>query len=191
MPSQPVVTLRARTAADLDALYAIAADLDTWEERNPGRPAVPTREAFEARLAERDATRSGNLGFVIDVDGETVGTVGLFDIDELSRHAEVGIALSPAVRGRGIGTDAIRQIVEFAFVRANLRRVHLEVISSNAAAIRVYEKAGFIVEGRQREHAWVRGGYEDIVRMGLLRSEWSAGRGSSTPASIGDGTIGV
>ena len=34
-----------------------------------------------------------------------------------------------------------------------------------------YAKAGFVVEGRQRQHAWVRGAYEDIVLMGILRSE--------------------
>ena len=58
--------------------------------------------------------------------------------------------------------------LSFGFVRGNLRRVHLEVIASNTAAIRSYEKAGFVVEGRQREHAWVRGHYEDMVRMGAV-----------------------
>jgi len=100
----------------------------------------------------------------------------VFDIDDLARHGEIGIALAPSARGRGIGTEAMAQMLEFAFVRANLRRVHLEVIASNAGAIRAYEKAGFVVEGRQREHAWVRGHYEDIVRMGILRSEWEARR---------------
>ncbi|MGN8026010.1 GNAT family N-acetyltransferase [Microbacterium sp. 22242] len=176
MSSRPVVTLRPRREADFDALYAIAADLDSWEERSPGRPAVPTREAFLARLAERDAAANGNLTFVIDVAGEAVGTVNLFDIDEVARHAEVGIAVTPSARGTGFGTEAVAQLVEFAFVRGNLRRVHLEAIASNAAALRVYEKAGFVVEGRQREHAWVRGRYEDIVRMGLLRTDWLARR---------------
>ena len=64
-------------------------------------------------------------------------------------------------------------------MRRNLRRVHLEAIASNTGAIRVYEKAGFVHEGRQREHAWVRGAYEDVVRMGILRSEWAARRGTA------------
>lgn len=176
MTTRSVVTLRARTTADLDALYTIASDLDTWEERNPGRLRTRTREAWEARLTEQESDPANGMSFVIDVDGEAVGNIGLFDVDELARHAEVGIALLPSARGRGIGTEAMTQILEFAFVRSNLRRVHLEVIASNAAAIRSYEKAGFVVEGRQREHAWVRGRYEDIVRMGLLRDEWRAGR---------------
>ncbi|PRB00846.1 hypothetical protein CQ044_18030 [Microbacterium sp. MYb64] len=172
MSPRPAVTLRARTEADLDALYTIASDLDTWEERNPGRPTARTREAWQARVIEREADPANSMNFVIDVDGDAVGNVGLFDVDEVARHAEVGIALIPSARGKGIGTEAMARILEFAFVRGNLRRVHLEVIASNAAAIRSYEKAGFVVEGRQREHAWVRGQYEDIVRMGLLRSEW-------------------
>lgn len=166
----PTVTLRAQTAADADVLYRIASDLDSWEERGPDRPAPLTREAWDARNSAGQGL-SGTVAFVIDADGLPVGSVSLFSFDELARNAEVGIALLTEARGQGIGTAALRQIVEFGFARCNLHRVHLEVIASNAAAIRSYQKAGFVIEGRQREQAWVRGGYEDIVRMGLLRSD--------------------
>jgi RimJ/RimL family protein N-acetyltransferase len=175
MATSPSVTLRARTEADLDVLFQIAADLDTWEERNPSVPAPMTRGAFDARLAQADAgSSSKNVRFVIDVDGAAVGSVSLFEFDELARHAEVGIAVAAEARGKGIGTAAIAQIVEFAFVRCNLRRLHLQAIASNLPAIRAYERAGFVTEGRQREHAWVRGRYEDIVIMGVMRSDWEA-----------------
>ncbi len=169
MSHPPSVTLRARTEADLDVLFRIAADLGTWEERNPSAPAPLTRAEYEARLAHES---TGDVRFVIDADGVAVGSVSLFGSDELARHAEVGIALVLEARGQGIGPAAIAQLVEFAFVRRNLRRLHLQAIASNLAAIRAYEKAGFVHEGRQRQHAWVRGTYEDIVLMGLLRSEW-------------------
>ena len=64
--------------------------------------------------------------------------------------------------------------------RRNLRRIHLQAIASNSGAIRAYEKAGFAVEGRLREHAYVRGTYEDIVLMGFLRSE-PTGPGDQRP----------
>lgn len=175
MATSPSVTLRARTEADLDVLFELAADLDTWEERNPSVPAPLTREAFDARLAQADADSSSkNVRFVIDVDGAAVGSVSLFEFDDLARHAEVGIAVAAEARGKGIGTAAIAQIVEFAFVRCNLRRLHLQAIASNVPAIRAYERAGFVIEGRQRQHAWVRGRYEDIVIMGVMRSDWEA-----------------
>ncbi|HEV7183162.1 MAG TPA: GNAT family protein [Leifsonia sp.] len=175
MSSSDSVKLRARTEADVDVLFKLAADLNTWEERNPSSPAPLTREAFEARLAQADSDSSSkNVRFVVDLDGDAVGSVSLFEFDDLARHAEVGIAVLAESRGKGIGTAAISQIIEFAFVRCNLRRVHLQAIASNLGAIRAYEKAGFALEGRQREHAWVRGRYEDIVIMGILRSDWKS-----------------
>jgi RimJ/RimL family protein N-acetyltransferase len=173
MSGLPTVSLRARTDDDLDVLYSIAAELDTWEERNPGPPAPLTRMRFDARLATHAA--EDGVAFVIDVDGAAVGSASLFDFDSFAGHAEAGIALVPGARGRGIGTTAIAQLVEFGFVRRNLRRIHLQAIASNVAAIRAYQKVGFEIEGRRRQHAWVRGRYEDIVLLGLLRSEHDLG----------------
>lgn len=173
MPTTPPVSLRPRADADLDLLFAIAADLSTWEERNAEAPRPLTRERFNARLAaaaDNDGAEAP-VSLVIDVDGTAVGSAVLFNFEPLARHAEAGINLEASARGRGIGTAAIVQLVEFGFVRHNLRRIHLQAIASNVAAIRAYEKAGFVVEGRQRQHAWVRGAYEDIVRMGILRSD--------------------
>jgi RimJ/RimL family protein N-acetyltransferase len=176
MSEMPTVSLRTRTVDDHDVLFRIAAELDTWEERGPGPPAPLTRERFDARLARAadSDTNDDPVTFVVEVDGTAVGNASLFEFDSFARHAEAGISLVPEARGRGIGTAAIVQLVEFGFVRRNLRRIHLQAIASNSGAIRAYEKAGFVVEGRQRQHAWVRGAYEDIVLMGILRSEQSS-----------------
>ena len=53
---------------------------------------------------------------------------------------------------------------------------HLTAVADNARALASYRRLGFVEEGRQREHAWVRGAYTDMVLMGLLRSQWRAGR---------------
>lgn len=173
MPDVSTVSLRTRTDDDLDVMYRISADLDSWEERNPSEPGPLTRAKFDARLAraaDSDASEQ-TAAFVVDVDGAAVGSASLFEFDSFAHHAEAGISLVPEARGRGVGTAAILQLVEFGFVRRNLRRIHLQAIASNTGALRSYEKAGFVVEGRLREHAWVRGAYEDIVLMGILRSE--------------------
>jgi len=173
MPDVPTVSLRTRTDDDLDVLYRIAADLDSWEERNTSEPGPLTRAKFDARLASAadGDTSEQTAAFVVDVNGAAVGSASLFDFDSFARHAEAGISLVPEARGRGVGTAAILHLVEFGFVRLNLRRIHLQAIASNTSALRSYEKAGFVPEGRLREHAWVRGAYEDIVLMGILRSE--------------------
>src|SRR5437763_1270929 len=102
VPDSPAVTLRAPAEGDFDLLFGLAADLGTWEERTPSSPAPLTRAAFEARLARtaEEHDPGASVRFVVDVEGVAVGSVSLFEFDELARHAEVGIALVPEARGR-------------------------------------------------------------------------------------------
>ena len=125
---------------------------------NPAPPCSLTWASFDDRLSASDLESSeGGVRFAIDVNGIAIGSVSPFDFDNLACHAEIGIVTAQQVRDRGIGTSAISQMVEFGFVRRNLRRIHLQAIESNVAAIRACAKAGFIVEGHQRQHAWVLG----------------------------------
>ena len=114
------ISLRPRTGSDTDWLLRLFGDLDTWEERNPGAPRPVPVPALARRLADGDL--DGDVDFVIDDDATPVGRCGLFAEDTLARHAEVGVALLPEARGRGIGTAALELLAEFAFVRRNLRR---------------------------------------------------------------------
>ena len=171
-----VVGLRAETSEDEDVLYRLASELATFEERSPAPPAPLTLATYRSRREKGEG--GDDAAFVITLDDEPVGRCQIFGEDKLARNAEVGIALLPEARGRGVGTEALRQLVEFAFVRRNLHRLHLRAINSNAAGLASYRKVGFIEEGRHREHCWVRGRYEDEVTMGLLRSEWQAARRS-------------
>lgn len=168
------VRLRPRSDGDAGMLYEIFSDLETWEERNPAPPRPLTRAEFQRKLD--DGGYDGGVHFVVEFGGVPIGRCTLMDEDSLTRSAEVGIALLASARGQGAGTEALRQLVEFAFVRRNLRRLYLYAIASNAAGIGAYRKVGFVEEGRRREHCWVRGAYEDEVLMGLLRSEWAAAR---------------
>ena len=167
-----IVRLRAETEQDEEFLYRLESDLDSWEQRTAASPAPLTLQRYRERRKEPTGRAAD---FVITVDDDVVGRCTIFDEDALARHAEVGIALLPEARGQGYGTDALRQLVEFAFVRRNLRRLHLIAIASNAAGLAVYRKVGFVEEGRRREHCWVRGRYEDEIAMGLLRAEWAGG----------------
>lgn len=166
------VTLRAPSLADGDRLFEIAAEFATFEERSTRPPRPLSRAEFDERFTRSITDDSGDVWFVIEVAGRVVGRCDLFHIDALARHAEVGIALHPSARGQGHGTDALRVLARFAFERRNLRRLHLAAIASNTGGLACYSKVGFVEEGRRREHAWVRGAYQDEVLMGLLRSEF-------------------
>ena len=74
--------------------------------------------------------------------------------------------------GKGYGTDAMKIILRYAFTELNLRRVTLDVFEYNQRGVRSYEKAGFVVEGRERGLILREGRRWDVIYMGILREDW-------------------
>jgi diamine N-acetyltransferase len=119
------------------------------------------------------------LGIVLKETDRLIGTTGLHP-EYRCRTARFGIVLGDtACHDRGIGTAVTRLMVSHAFETLNLNRVWLHVYEYNPRGIRVYEKVGFRTEGRLRQETYRDGRYWDVIAMGLLRSEWDAGRGES------------
>jgi RimJ/RimL family protein N-acetyltransferase len=108
-------------------------------------------------------------------EGLHVGNIWLWGIHPQNRSAELRIMIgSGAHRGRGIGTEAVRLLLEFAFLRLNLHKVFLYVLASNEAAVKAFGRAGLVVEGTLRDEFYVSGEYEDVLRMAILRPDWEA-----------------
>ncbi|MET4060951.1 RimJ/RimL family protein N-acetyltransferase [Arthrobacter sp. UYP6] len=98
-----------------------------------------------------------------------LGEVVLNDLDTENESVGFRIALSPAdILGQGYGTEATAAVVGHAFDDLGLHRVALEVFAFNPRAQRAYQKAGFAVEGRQREALFWDGARVDAVSMGIL-----------------------
>ena len=104
-----------------------------------------------------------------------IGNVKLGPIDWIHRKATFGILIGEReFWGKGIGTEATRMMVEYGFFQLNLNRIELGVHVENEAAIRIYQKAGFQIEGRFRKSVFHEGTYKDSLWMGLLRSEYES-----------------
>jgi RimJ/RimL family protein N-acetyltransferase len=74
--------------------------------------------------------------------------------------------------GAGLGCEAIRLVLLYAFEVLNLHRVSVRAVAYNARALRAYQKCGFVEEGREREAALVDGKWHDDVIMGILSPEF-------------------
>lgn len=165
------VLLRPFRPDDVEPLWTARLDPLYWAQTTEQPYVAQSLDDYRRRYTAPSTDSSAQ--FAVEAEGRLVGRAGLFAVEELARLCEVGLSLLPGERGKGYGSDALRVLVAFAFRTRNLRRVHLQTLASNEAALHAYRAVGFVEEGRQREHAWVEGSYDDVVRMGLLRDEWS------------------
>jgi RimJ/RimL family protein N-acetyltransferase len=102
-----------------------------------------------------------------------IGNCGVFDINRRVRSAEVGLFIGDkSCWNKGYGTQVMRLLLRLGFETLNLNRIYLRVDEGNKGGIRAYEKAGFVLEGRLRQAAFVEGSYQDMLIMSVLRSEW-------------------
>jgi aminoglycoside 6'-N-acetyltransferase len=93
-----------------------------------------------------DATR-----LVIEVDGAVAGMIQYAEEpDPKYRHASIDLFLDPAVHNQGHGTEAVRRLVRMLVEERGHHRITIDPAASNTAAIRAYEKAGFLAVGVMR-----------------------------------------
>lgn len=138
------------------------------------RPPLPMSMLDFEEREERAAEERGedSAWFVVEVDGDPIGLGGLHEIDYFQQRCELGIRLGREHWGRGLGQDAVRVLVDYAFRHLAIRKVSLEVLADDPRAVGAYRKAGFIEEGRLRQHAWYQGRWHDQLVMSILRDEW-------------------
>ena len=106
-----------------------------------------------------------------------IGNVKLEPINWVHRSAEFGIMIGvKSMWGKGYGSETTSLTVEYAFTRLNLRKVSLVVVAKNIAALKTYQRLGFVTEGTKREDVFSDGKYEDVLWMGVLRDEFVAKR---------------
>lgn len=157
--------------ADIIARWWRDSEYARLQDSDPAYP-HPTTEV-RPRL-ERGPDEDGFYFHFRPLDEERLlGFVGLW-VNWRNRDAWLGVGMgNRSDWGQGYGTDAMRLAVRYAFTELNLHRISLTVLGTNPRAQRAYEKAGFVVEGRQRGLSHYDGQRVDEVYMGLLREEWS------------------
>ena len=102
--------------------------------------------------------RAEGSGLLRDRSGRRADRIcGLHRIDYFSRSCELGIGIGREYWGKGFGQDGVRTLVDYAFEHLNLNRVGLYTLAEDPRAVGAYRKAGFVEEGRIRQHASVRG----------------------------------
>ncbi len=113
--------------------------------------------------------------FGIELSGakKLIGVALLKNINLIHRNAEFAIYIGDKTeRGKGYSFDATMKTLQFGFCQLGLNRIYLYVQTENKAAIKLYEKSGFRVEGELRASIFKNGRFHNEYAMGILYNEY-------------------
>jgi RimJ/RimL family protein N-acetyltransferase len=174
----PRVRLRWLTAGDVDALFDVFSDATTM--RFWSTPPMKERAEAEALLARIHGQFADKCGYQWGVerkdDGRLLGTCTLFHVHEANQRAEIGFCLASAYWKKGYMSEALAALLDHAFGPMKFRRLEADVDPRNESSLRIIGRLGFRHEGLLRERWNVAGEIQDSAVLGLLASEWEAGR---------------
>ncbi|MET8231312.1 GNAT family protein [Micromonospora sp. NPDC005298] len=159
------VTLRPATVADVPALAAIRADP---EVRRWWRGGDDLAASVQADLDDDDLAL-----YAIEHDGRVIGAIQWHaEQDPDYRHASLDVFLDPAVRGEGLGGDAVRTLARHLIDEYGHHRFTIDPAAANSAAIRAYAKVGFRPVGIMRRYErGADGRWHDALLMDLLAED--------------------
>lgn len=165
------VVLRPIVASDAAAMWAALHD-------DEARRLTGTRRRFSRDQIDRwAATRIDqddrlDLAVTERATGAWAGELAILDWSPEDHSCAFRIALDAGARGRGIGTEATRLIVDHVFEHLPIHRIGLDVFAFNERARATYAKVGFRAEGVLRDALRWDGTHHDIVLMSILRPDW-------------------
>ena len=127
------------------------------------------KEFISAMLS---ADENETFAFAITVDNMVIGSIGIFRQGNIHRQtAELGYYIAEEYWGKGIMTEAVKQICEYVFANSDIIRIYAEPFAYNIASCRVLEKVGFQYEGTLRSNAVKNGRVIDMEMYSLLKAE--------------------
>jgi aminoglycoside 6'-N-acetyltransferase len=148
------LTLRPVRDSDLPRLLEIVDDSGWWGE------------------TDFDDLRNEGHAFAIEVGGELAGWLGFDEENDPDyRFASLDITLAPAYTDRGLGSEALRAVIDWLIAQGH-HRFTIDPAAHNQRAIRAYEKVGFRPVGRLRKYERGRdGSWHDGLLMDLLTED--------------------
>lgn len=118
------------------------------------------------------ADENETFAFAITADGKVIGSIGVFRQGNIHRQtAELGYYIAEEYWGKGLMTEAVKQICKYVFEKSDIIRIYAEPFAYNIASCRVLEKAGFEYEGTLRKNAVKNGKIIDMKMYSLLKTE--------------------
>lgn len=134
---------------------------------------IPINEEMQEDWFKRISLDPTKIYMAIEgMKGEFIGLVRNDEWDKINRSIRIGIDIAPEYRRQGYASEAYDLLFEFYFNNLGINRIWLLVVVYNKAAISLYEKLGFKIEGKQRQAIYRNNKFNDYIMMSILKNEY-------------------
>lgn len=167
--------LRKFTPEDEEAMFEYVSQLPKTSPFSSDQPSYSRREAHQlfqqyilSQYKHPDFYR-----WCICVGETFVGNITLTMLSDTARTAEIGYTINESWRGKGIATEAVQAVLDFAFGTICLNRIEAHYAVDNVASGAVLKKCGMLYEGHMRQkYLSMRGAFEDCDSYAILKEDW-------------------
>ena len=141
-----MLRLRKIEPSDLPFLYQWENDATMWADSDTHNPLSRHDLHQYIENTTGDIYRDGQLRLIIEesqLSTKVVGCIDLFDFDARNRKSAIGMYIAPEARGKGVGKQAVQQLLDYAFDFLHLRMVYAIISVHNTSCSHIYEQMGF------------------------------------------------
>jgi [ribosomal protein S5]-alanine N-acetyltransferase len=153
----PGFAFRQLERSDKDAWYAYLSIPDVHEHTSWSLKSAADLDPLFTAYESTAVNSMRRLAIIDTGTGDLAGTIGFHTLSDVNRSAELAYDISPAHWGKGIGTAAAREVVQWAQREYGWIRIQATTLTTNQRSMRVLEKCGFEFEGLLRAYRMVRG----------------------------------
>ncbi len=162
--------LRRIANEDVNEIFALRSDKETM--KYVPRPLAKTLEDAMVHISIIDSkieTNEGiNWAITIKEEPKLIGIIGHYRIKPEHYRAEIGYMLLPEYHGKGIITEAIKEVVKYGFQVMKLHSIEAIIDPENLASEKVLQKSGFVKEAHLKENEYFDGRFLDTVIYSIL-----------------------
>jgi [ribosomal protein S5]-alanine N-acetyltransferase len=167
------LNLRRLITADVEEILSLRGNPETM--KYIPRPLAKTKEDALEHIAMIDAKIENNEGInwaiTLKDDSKVIGIIGHYRIKPEHYRAEIGYMLLPEFNGRGIITEAIKEVVKYGFNTMKLHSIEAIIDPENLASEKVLQKNGFVKEAHLKENEFFEGRFLDTVIYSLINKK--------------------
>lgn len=159
------------TMKDADALFAIWSNAEVMEYLvfDAFRNLEQAYQMIEFLLQCIERGEGARWTISLRDSGRVIGTCGFHNVKEEHRRAEIGYEIAREQWGKGLMSEALRELLRFCFEQKNFHRLEALVTEGNERSLALLRRAGFQEEGVLRDYEFVRGRFQNQVMLSLIQ----------------------